>query len=270
VTSRGGPDPGGRLNHIRAGSGEPLLLLHSLGGSVVQWAPVLGRLAEEREVIALDMPGFGDSPPLPPGIEPSAANLASGVLEFFGSLGLGRDAHVAGISLGGWVAIECARQGRARSVVGICAAGFWRRARLDTSDRLNSARTVGRRLRPLIRSTMSTAAGRRRSLGRFLEHPERMTASEAAMMASAYVTAPAYPEASALMRAGQVGSLDDVKVPVTLAWAEFDRIVRSRPLKDGVVPKRIRQLQLPGCGHVPTWDDPELVARVVLEGTGGG
>ncbi|MGH2983792.1 MAG: alpha/beta fold hydrolase, partial [Solirubrobacterales bacterium] len=83
------------------------------------------------------------------------------------------------------------------------------------------------------------------------------------------VTAPAYPRASALMRAGEVGSLEEVKVPVTLAWAEFDEVVRSRPLKDGVLPKRVRQVELPDCGHVPTWDDPNLVARVVLEGTGG-
>jgi pimeloyl-ACP methyl ester carboxylesterase len=44
-------------------------------------------------------------------------------------------------------------------------------------------------------------------------------------------------------------------------------VVRSRPLRDGVLPKTVRQIELPDCGHVPTWDDPDLVARVVLEGT---
>jgi pimeloyl-ACP methyl ester carboxylesterase len=84
------------LSHVRAGSGEPLLLLHSLGGSLVQWAPVLDRLAAEREVIAIDLPGFGDSPPLPDGIEPSAANLAAAVLDFHESLGLGRNGPALG------------------------------------------------------------------------------------------------------------------------------------------------------------------------------
>jgi pimeloyl-ACP methyl ester carboxylesterase len=246
-----------------------LLLLHSLGGSLVQWSPVLDLLAGHRELTAIDMPGFGESHPLPDGIEPTAANLATAVLEFYDSLALGSEPHVAGISLGGWVAIECARQHHARSVVGLCTAGFWRRALPPTGDRLNRARAAGRALRPLLRPTMWTARGRRRTLRRFVHHPERLSPREAQIMARAYVTSRGYPEANALMRAGKVGPLDDVNVPVTLAWAEFDRIVRNRPIGDGVLPKGVRQVVLPDCGHVPTWDDPELVARVILEGTGG-
>jgi pimeloyl-ACP methyl ester carboxylesterase len=266
VSNRSRPTPSPGLNHVRAGSGEPLLLLHSLGGSVVQWSPVLARLAVDREVVAVDMPGFGESSPLPDEIEPSAANLAAAVLDFHESLGLDRP-HVAGISLGGWVAIECARQNGASSVVGVCTAGFWRRAPENSSKRLNRARRAGRALLPALGPMMSTAEGRRRALGSFVHHPERLSPDEARSMARAYVTAPAYLRASALMRAGEVGSLDDLRVPVTLAWAEFDGVVRSRPLRDGALPKTVRQIELPDCGHVPTWDDPDLVARVVLEGT---
>ena len=69
------------------------------------------------------------------------------------------------------------------------------------------------------------------------------------------------------MRTNRVEDLEQVKVPITIAWAEHDRLVRNRPLKPGILPKRVKQVELPGCGHVPTWDDPELVARVVLEGS---
>jgi pimeloyl-ACP methyl ester carboxylesterase len=69
------------------------------------------------------------------------------------------------------------------------------------------------------------------------------------------------------MRAETVGDLSDLDVPLTIAWAEFDRLIRNKPLPAGVLPDRVRQLTLPGCGHLPTWDDPELVARVILEGT---
>jgi pimeloyl-ACP methyl ester carboxylesterase len=117
---------------------------------------------------------------------------------------------------------------------------------------------------------MSTAAGRRRALGRFFHHPENLSPSEAAAVAKAYVTAPAYPEASALMLAGRVKDMEGIEVPVTLGWAEYDRLVRNRPLPDGVLPDGVRQVALPGCGHVPTWDAPELVARVVLDGTSRG
>ncbi len=253
------------LNHVRAGQGEPLLLLHSLGGSLVQWSPVMERLAEEREVIAVDMPGFGESAPLPEGIRPLAANLATAVLDFYDALGVEGKPAVAGISLGAWVAIECARQGGASAVVALCPAGFWKRAP-ETSVRTGRARRRGRAARGLLRPIMSTARGRRRTLGRVIHRPERLTPGEAEAIARAYVTAPAYDEASALMRAGKVEDLKGIKVPITLAWAEHDSLVRNRPLPPGILPKRVQQVELPGCGHVPTWDDPDLVARVILAG----
>jgi pimeloyl-ACP methyl ester carboxylesterase len=260
------PGPTGWLNHVREGRGEPLLLLHSLGGSLVQWSPVMDRLAAEREVIAIDMPGFGASPELPAGIKPRAANLATAVLDFYDALGIDGKPAVAGISLGGWTAVECARQGGASAVVALCPAGFWKRSPASSDRVVARARRSGRATRGLLRPIMSTARGRRRALGRFIYHPERLSPGEAAAIARAYVTAPAYEEASALMRAGRVEELKGVKVPITLAWAEHDTLVRNKPLPDKVVPRQVQQVELPGCGHVPTWDDPELVARVVLAG----
>jgi pimeloyl-ACP methyl ester carboxylesterase len=254
------------LNHLRRGQGEPLILLHSLGGSLVQWSPVLDRLAAEREVIALDMPGFGESPELPDGIAPRAANLATAVLDFYDALGIEGTPAVAGISLGGWVAIECARQGGASAVVALCPAGFWKRSPENSDRRLARARRRGRALRPLFRPVMRTARGRREALGRFIYRPERLSPGEAQAVARAYVTAPAYDDASALMRAGRIEELKSIKVPITLAWAEHDTLVRNKPLPERALPKRVEQVTLPNCGHVPTWDDPELVARIVLAG----
>jgi pimeloyl-ACP methyl ester carboxylesterase len=269
IRCRGRKEAAGRLNHLRTGEGKPLLLLHSLGGSLVQWSPVMDALAAERDVVAVDMPGFGDSPALPEGIEPSAANLASAVLDFYDSLGLDGRPDVAGISLGAWVAIECGRQDAARSVVALCPAGFWKRSPESSNRALGRARSTGRRFAPLLRPIMWTARGRRRALGRSFHHPERLSPAEALAVARAYVTSPAYSEASALMRAGRVEELNGIKVPITIAWAEHDALVRNKPLRPGILPKRVRQVELPDCGHVPTWDDPDLVARVVLEGTGG-
>ena len=76
-----------------------------------------------------------------------------------------------------------------------------------------------------------------------------------------YARSPAFVRANRAMRSGLVGELAGLNVPVTLAWAEHDRLVR-RP--DRSVPGA-RMVDLPGCGHIPTWDDPELVCRVVLE-----
>jgi pimeloyl-ACP methyl ester carboxylesterase len=254
------------LNHVRQGQGDPLLLLHSLGGSLIQWSPVLDRLAAEREVIAVDMPGFGESPELPEGVAPRAANLATAVLDFYDALGIEGKPAVAGISLGAWVAIECARQAGATAVVALCPAGFWRRSPDPYSPRVARRRRRRRALRPLIRPVMHTARGRRGALGRFIYRPERLSPGEANAIAQAYVTAPAYDEASALMRAGRIEELKSIKAPITLAWAEHDTLVRNRPLPEKALPKGVEQVVLPGCGHVPTWDDPDLVSRVVLAG----
>jgi pimeloyl-ACP methyl ester carboxylesterase len=123
-------------------------------------------------------------------------------------------------------------------------------------------------MRPII-PLVRIPAIRRRALASNIRHPERVPAGEAVRLVRGYANARSYVEANSLMRAGVVGDISDVKVPVTLAWAEFDTLVRRKPLKDGILPKRVRQVELPDCGHVPTWDDPELVARVILEGTGG-
>ena len=252
------------LNHVRAGSGPPLVLLHSLGGTLVQWNPVMDLLAAERDVIAVDMPGFGGSASLPNDVEPTAANLAEAVLDFTGSLGLGARPAIAGISLGGWVAIECARHGGASSAVGICPAGFWRE---PLAPRRNTAYRTTRLLRPLAPLLLRSRGIRMRALAGNIHHPDRVPLADAIALVRGYGGAADYPRASAHMRAGVAGDLSDVDVPVTLAWAEFDTLVRSKPLKEGVLPPGVRQVTLPGCGHVPTWDDPELVARVILEGT---
>jgi pimeloyl-ACP methyl ester carboxylesterase len=100
------------------------VLLHPLGGSIVVWEPVVELLAAERDVIAVHLPGFGASPPLAKGVNPTPQGLASGVGGFLDRLGL-EDAHLVGNSLGAWVGVELARAGRARSVTGQAPAGFW-------------------------------------------------------------------------------------------------------------------------------------------------
>ena len=83
-------------------------------------------LEGEREVHALDMPGFGATPPLPPRASATAANLARAVHEECARNGVERP-HVAGNSLGGWVALEMGRFGWAASVTTLSPAGLWSR-----------------------------------------------------------------------------------------------------------------------------------------------
>jgi pimeloyl-ACP methyl ester carboxylesterase len=210
------------------------------------------------------MPGFGASPLLPDGREPSARNLAAAVLEFADTLGLEGSPGVAGISLGSWVAIECARQGGASSVVALCPAGFWPS---PLGPRPNTAYDVARRIRPLAPLLMRNRGLRHRALASNVQNPERVPLQDAIDLVQGYGGAEGYVEANRLMRANTVGDLSGLEAPLLIAWAEFDRLVRNRPLPPGVLPPEVRQTTLPGCGHVPTWDDPELVSSVILEGT---
>src|SRR5450631_3167444 len=97
----------GSLHAVRRGAGPPLVLLHGIGGDLGVWEALFDPLAEDFDVIAVDLPGFGRSPALPASIVPTPAALAAAVAGLLDELGV-RRAHVAGNSLGGWVGLELA------------------------------------------------------------------------------------------------------------------------------------------------------------------
>jgi pimeloyl-ACP methyl ester carboxylesterase len=249
------------LAHVRRGEGEPLLLLHGLGATGRAWEPVLDRLAAEREVIALDMPGFGASDPLPAGVPPSAANLAAEIAHFCEREEVGIP-HAAGNSLGGWVALELGRIGGASSVTALSPAGLWRR---PLGPRRVDPRRLARRLRPLISLALRSARGRRALLGTTMAHPERVPPAAARDLVLGWVNSPVYDAANDEMRAAVFDPKGYPRIPVTVAWGELDRLV-ARPREERL-PAGARLLTLAGVGHTPSWDDPELVTEVLLAGS---
>lgn len=126
VATADGPRPV-RVAYERTGSGEPLLLLHGIGHHLRAWDPVTRILAAEREVIAVDLPGFGTSPALPDGVPYDLATVGRVLGAFCAELGLDRP-HVAGNSLGGLLALELGRTELVRSVTALSPAGFWTEA----------------------------------------------------------------------------------------------------------------------------------------------
>jgi pimeloyl-ACP methyl ester carboxylesterase len=247
----------GTLHYVRRGSGEPLVLIHPLGAELVVWEPVMERLARERDVIAVDLPGFGRSPGLPNGDEPTPEALAAAVASQLDDMGVAR-AHVAGNSLGGWVALELAKAGRALSVAGLCTAGLW-------SDPLGprpgrDVRELGRKLLPVLPTMLRTAKGRKVVLGGSVAHPERVPPEAAERLVRSYLTSSGYESADEAMRTAVFSGFEQIRVPVTLAWGDLDRIVR-RPRQ--TLPEW-RTIMLHGCGHIPTWDAPDQVARTLL------
>lgn len=249
------------LTHLRRGKGEPLLLLHGLGGAKEIWDPVIERLAAERDAIAVDMPGFGGSPPLPASIEPSAVNLALAIQGFCEEQGLERP-HVAGNSLGGWVALEMGRIGSAASVAAISPAGLWRH---PLGPRRFDPHRWARLLRPAVSAALRTRRGRASMLGTSMAKPERIPADLGYKLVLGWIDAPGYEGANRAMRSHTFDPSGYPEIPVTLAWGALDRLVG--PPRPERRPAGARFVVLDGVGHTPTWDNPELVAATLLEGS---
>ncbi|MBW0009977.1 MAG: alpha/beta fold hydrolase, partial [Pseudonocardiales bacterium] len=111
------------LHHVRRGSGKPLLLVPGLGGTWQSWDLILDALAREREVIAVDLPGFGATPPLTG--EVSIATLTDAVEAFIDEQGLA-GIDTVGSSMGGQMVLELARRGVGGTIVALAPGGFWR------------------------------------------------------------------------------------------------------------------------------------------------
>jgi pimeloyl-ACP methyl ester carboxylesterase len=220
------------------------------------WDPVIERLDGARRVLALDLPGHGDQPAP---ADASPPGLAATVADRLAREGIERP-HVAGNSLGGWVALELAAAGRAASVTAIAPAGLWAEPLVP---KRTPARAVARALLPALGPLLRTERGRRLVLATNAAHPERIPPAAALRLIRAYATAPGFRAVNDAMRASRFTALADVAVPVTLAWPDRDRLV-ARPRS---LPYGVRSVVLRGCGHIPTWDDPEQVARVLLEGS---
>ena len=240
---------------------EPLLLIHGLGGSVRVWDPVIGLLEPEREVLVLDMPGFGAAPPLRRGVAPTAVNLAAAMHEACLQLGVERP-HVAGNSLGAWVGLEMGRSGWASSVTGISPAGLWR---APIGPARTRKRDWARSSRPLISLALRSRRAREAMLSTFAARPERIPPSAGRELVLGWIDAGGYDGANREMRTHVFDPTGYPQLPVTLAWGELDRLVG--PPRPERRPAGSRFIVLPGVGHTPTWDDPELIARTLLEGS---
>lgn len=258
---------GERLRHRRAGSGPPLVLIHGIGSTHRAFAPVLPILEAKRDTLAVDLPGFGGSPQLAAGSTPTVHALADAV-ELEMDAAAMDTADVAGNSLGGWIALELARRGRARTVVGLSPAGMWTDLELGWAKQaLRTQRAVAERLASRAELLTRTAAGRTASFSLVSSRPWRIDPGDAAHALEALARAPGWHPTLAWATSHRAAGLEHIDTPVVVAWGTRDRLLPFAQAErfERALPNA-RVLPLPGLGHVPMWDDPELAARAILEG----
>jgi pimeloyl-ACP methyl ester carboxylesterase len=266
------PSPGSaRLAYSRTGRGEPLVLLHGQGLSHRSWDPIITRLSAERDVIAVDLPGHGESPRQPSGRGSAPADLATTVAELLDDLGL-ESVHVAGNSTGGWVALELGRLQRARTITALSPAGLWRRKAplylrvAMRQTRLNAM--VIHRVAPNAPKTrlaralfMATASGR----------PFKVPYEPVRQAVQDMATASGFGETLRAMERTRFRDGDAIDVPVTIAFGRRDRVILPLMARRRTeLPEQTRWHLLPGCGHIPMFDDPVAVVTLLTETSNAG
>jgi pimeloyl-ACP methyl ester carboxylesterase len=170
------------------------------------WEPIVERLAHARELVTVDLPGFGESPPLR-GETPTARALARAVATLLTSLEIERP-HVTGNSLGGWVALELGLRGTARSTSAIAPAGLWAQPLVPKPS---AAHWLARTFRPLLAPLAASTRGRRLLLSNAVAHPERVPAAQSAHLVRAYASASDFVSVNNAMRAGRFDDLANIR-----------------------------------------------------------
>ena len=257
------------LVHQRLGRGAPLVLVHGIGGRGTVWAPILPALAARFEVLTVDLPGHGGDATAggaPTSVEGHAARLE----RWFGELGLGRP-HVAGSSMGGGIVLELARRGTVASATAISPIGFWTpRERTYARRSLKATRVLARS--PAVLRAVDSAAVRRAALRQGFGRPERVPPAAVREILEALVASAAFDATLDEFERHAFGRGEELRgTPVTVAWGTRDLLLlhgRQAPRARRMLPWA-RHADLPGCGHLPFWDDPALCAAVVAAGAGG-
>lgn len=255
------------------GRGTPLLLLHGFTDTWRAWTPLLAELERHHEVLAPTLPGHHGGDPWPSEVAMSVDATIDLIERRMDAAGW-QTAHLAGSSYGGWLSLELARRGRARSVVGLCPAGGWEHGSKE-ADHVYGYFERTHRTMKLARPRMLAFIAKRPRLRKLalrevVAHPERVPARCALDMMEGAHGCAIVNEAIAMGRQeGSWSDLGPIDVPVRIAYGTRDWLIRW-PSHYGRLRRLLPQAEfvpLEGCGHLPMWDDPQQVTRAILDVT---
>lgn len=254
---------------LRQGAGTPLVLLHGLFASETMWRRTMAPLAAHHDTIAFTVLGHrgGNGAWKRP---VTLAKLVDDAEQALDALRIDR-AHFAGVSLGGWLALELARRGRSLSVCAFSPAGCWKSGRTGRRFTARAVHTLLARTRigreTLSRLVRSGAARRSAALWNQLRgggptHEELVDLADDLLDCTIGVE---------LLRNTRdaLAPLDPLPCPVTIAWGERDIVFPIRT--SGAIARRLvpqaRFVVLKGIGHAAMFDAPEVAVRTILEST---
>jgi pimeloyl-ACP methyl ester carboxylesterase len=256
------------FHHVRLGQGKPLVLFHGLGSTWRSWQPILNALAAERTVIALDLPGFGETRPLPGPV--SIETLADASTTFLDAHDL-RGAGVVGSSMGARLVLELARRGVVGSTVSLDPGGFWRGwEKTYFLTTIGASVRLVRALQPVMPAFSRSAVGRTLLLAQLSAHPSRLPPDLVLTEMRSFATSPSFNELLHNLVSGpeQQGIPSGSGPPITIGWGRKDRVCVPRQAERAV--KRFPDAKLhwfEDCGHFPMWDKPGETVELILSST---
>ncbi|KQH79676.1 hydrolase [Mycobacterium gordonae] len=257
------------MHFVRRGQGKPLLLVHGLGSSWRNWDLVLPALSAQREVIAVDLPGFGESAPMAGPV--TIASLTDSVEAFIGEHRLG-DVDIVGSSMGARMVLEMARRGHGGTVVALDPGGFWTDGELKAFG-LTVGASIGlvRRIQPLLPTLTRSRAGRTALLLQFSAKPWRLPADLVLQELRSFARATRLDEALDALVHGpkqQGAPAGSLRGRAVIGWGRNDRVTlpRQAPRAQQLFPDATVHW-FGDCGHFPHWDQPEQAAELILATT---
>ena len=254
----------------RGGSGEPLVLLHGFTDTWRTWELVLPALERRHDVLAPTLAGHAGGPPLtssPP--TPPDAVVIDAVERAMDAAGFAT-AHVAGNSLGGYLALKLAERGRARSVVAFAPGGGWAPgddAYLQTLAHFDTLQEQLRQLAPRAPQILATPEGRRRAVSLMAERWEHIPPELIAHLWAGVVACRGMGELNEhARRNGWPLDAERVTCPLRIVWGTADRVLewpRAAERWRAMFP-HAEWVELDGVGHGPQLDVPLEAAQLIL------
>lgn len=256
------------MNFVRRGNGPPLLLIHGLGGSWRSWSPLLHRLSRAREVIAIDLPGHGATPP---GSDSgSFRGLTNSVQRFIDAEGFA-GIDMAGSSMGARIVLELARRGGVGNVVALDPGGFWRGwERTFFRTTISASIALLRIIHPTLPVLCRNTAFRTALLAQLSARPWALSGAIVANELQSFVGTPVFDALVRDLSAGpeQKGPAAEPARRVVIGWGRQDRLCLPRQAFRALEAFPSAELRwFDRCGHFPMWDQPAETIAMILAAT---
>ena len=247
----------------------PLVLIHGLGSAATAFKPIIPALAQSFRVITVDLPGHGQSAyNKAQAMDPKS--LGRAVFESVESKYGINEFHVAGNSLGGWIALEMAadKPERIESLTALAPAGLWLKPASGRVPSEAQSYYIAKVLRPLIRVGLHAIALRK--IGYSNVSPKWQELSYEICYDSAYAMghATGYFQAWDGMLGKRFEAYVPESVPVTILFGDTDNTLPYPHSQErSLAPAHSSWMVIDSCGHAPMWDYPDLIAKIIKETT---